>query len=228
MTLKEFKMILDRLGFQPKSVILSGTGEPLMNPEFIDMVDALAERNIECEFFTNGTLLSENNREKILARPNISYIAVSCDGAEKETFETLRYGANFEKWKIQTGEFLCEVNKSKAPRMLVSTNTVLGKSNFSQIDGIIRLASELGFHRMHFLDMIPIDKEAQNYIMTDEDVRSIDQEAFCSLGESLGLQVMFHLRELPRKNRIRCLQPWEYIMIRPGGECSAVLRGIRF
>ena len=85
--------------FCPARVVLSGIGEPLVNPQFFSLVDVLAERQIQCEFFTNGTLLTARMQQAILARRNIDLLIISCDGAEKATFENLQAGANFESWK---------------------------------------------------------------------------------------------------------------------------------
>ena len=97
LTEEEFRRILDRLPWSPERVLLSGIGEPLMNPHFFSLVDILAERKIQCEFFTNGTLLTARMRQAILARPSITAISISCSMAqEKATFENLRVRGKLE------------------------------------------------------------------------------------------------------------------------------------
>ena len=96
---EDFRRILDRLPWLPARVILCGIGEPLMNPQFFSLVDILAERRIKCEFYTNGTLLTTRIQQAILSRHTIDSLSISCDGAQKETFENLRLGADFERWK---------------------------------------------------------------------------------------------------------------------------------
>ena len=100
-----FCRILSRLPWQPARVVLSGIGEPLTNPQFFSLVDILAERKIRCEFHTNGTLLGARMRQAILSRDTIDTVNISCDGAQKKTFESLRRGADFDRWRRRRGEF---------------------------------------------------------------------------------------------------------------------------
>ena len=86
------RRILDRLPWAPNRVILSGIGEPLVNPQFFALVDILAERRIWCQFYTNGTLLTPRTQEAILSRGNIDTISISCDGSQQSTFRACGWG----------------------------------------------------------------------------------------------------------------------------------------
>ena len=220
-------MILDLLQPRPPLVVLSGIGEPLLNPHFPELVDVLARRGIKCKLVTNGTLLTRRMRDAILARPNIVCVAISCDGARKETFEALRVGADFETWKHRLREFLSVVTECEPRRILTLTNTVVSKRNLTELAEIIRLAAGLGFQRAGFLDLIPVDEAAADMALSGQQRRSVDQKSLYRLGGSLGVKVMFQFRGVRRDGAVRCLQPWEYIWIRPGGDvhpCCALFR----
>jgi len=231
LTNDELGEILDHLPFPIASVCLSGIGEPLLNPNFFNQTDMLAKRGIKCSFLTNGTLFTPEICRRILQRTNIEYLAISCDSAQKEVFEYLRAGADFAQWKRYVGGFLDQVNSRKPRRLEVGMNTVVSNRNFRELADIIRLAGELGFHRIHFLDILPVNPEAQKLCLTDEENRSVDRAGLNALGKSLGLNLLFHLRETRSKKELRrCLQPWEYIMVRPGGDvypCCAIFESGR-
>ena len=94
MTFETFRAFIDQFPFVQKLAI-QGVGEPLMNPEFFDMVAYARSKNIYVYFNTNACLLNEKNLEKLLAAgPN--EVRVSVDGAVKDTYEHFRRGSKFE------------------------------------------------------------------------------------------------------------------------------------
>lgn len=70
MSSETFQSILDSLK-QPRSITLTGWGEPLMHPQFFSFVDDIHARFPSCEihFTTNAFLLDEDRVRKILLRP---------------------------------------------------------------------------------------------------------------------------------------------------------------
>jgi radical SAM protein with 4Fe4S-binding SPASM domain len=207
-------------------VTASGIGEPLLNPHFFSLIDLFAERQITCEFYTNGTLLTPQNCEAILKRRNIVSLAISCDGAEKKTFENFRVGANFESW-IRSVRYFTMKKKEERPDLNISMFTVINKQNLNELGKIIHLAAELGFNNVHFLDPIPIDDLAEANVPSKIEVSSINLDDLLNLGRSHGVGVSWWIRrdKMPPMAILRCLQPWESIFIRVNGDiqpCCAV------
>lgn len=95
LTLDKFKTVVAQFPFTQKLAI-QGVGEPLMNPEFFDMVAHAKSKNIYVYFNTNACLLDEAKLDKLLAaRPD--EVRVSVDGATKETYERYRRGGDFDE-----------------------------------------------------------------------------------------------------------------------------------
>ncbi len=65
LTVEDLCKVLDHLPSPPASLILTGIGEPLLNPQFFALVDILAAQRIQCVFYTNGTLLTPQIRQAI-------------------------------------------------------------------------------------------------------------------------------------------------------------------
>lgn len=219
--------VLDRLPSRPARVILSGIGEPLMNPQFFDLVDILAARKIQCVFFTNGTLLAPQVRENILARSNIAEISISCDGARAETFESLRVGARFGPWKDSVRQFVAEAKQRRRRSLEIAANVVLSNRNLPELADIIRLTADLGFGSVNVMEPIPVDEVAASYSPSSAELSTIDQGALLELGRQLGLRISCGLRRtrLPPRSMVRCIQPWMYAFIRATGDvapCCAV------
>ena len=224
----DLRTILDKLHFQPKAVSLNGIGEPLINPNFLTLVDILAERGTRCTFFTNGTLLTARMTEQILSRSNVTFVGISCDGARKETFEALRFGAKFETWKGFVKNFLSAAHGRSPHPVETVMNGVVSQRNLSELDGLVQLAAELGFRSVQFTDLVPNDPVAAALQMADIQWNMLDTQSISRHGEELGVGVSWGLRrkEIPPKTGLRCLQPWEYVMLSVEGDvlpCCAII-----
>jgi len=224
---EDFKKILDRLPWTPKSITLSGIGEPLISPHFFSLVDILAERKIRCVLYTNGTLLTPRTRKAIISRRNIEDIFISCDGAEKMTFENLRVGASFEHWKKAVFQLFTEAKEQSRQTMRISAHIVLCKQNLDQVTEIIRLTADLGFYGVQLFEPVPHDNVVASICPSREEMNRIRQEDLFKLARALRLRTACHFRRyrLPPKSVMRCIQPWEYIFIRANGDifpCYAI------
>jgi len=71
------------------------SGEPLVSKGFLKMLEIAHAFGVKTDIVTNGTLLTDAMIEKLV--PGLGRIAFSIDGSEKEVFESIREGANFEK-----------------------------------------------------------------------------------------------------------------------------------
>ena len=116
---------------------LSRFGEPLMHPSIIEMIQYAKSKGIRrVSMSTNATLLTEQLAEGLI-RSGLDDLAISIDGASKETFERIRVGANFEK-VVANVERLIEIRKKLgAARPLVRVNAVLMEENKEEYPGIL-------------------------------------------------------------------------------------------
>ncbi len=226
MNLEEFTALLDRLPFKPGSVSLNGIGEALVNPNIFRIIDRLKERSISCSFYTNGTLLTERVRKEILGRDNIGFVGISCDGASKEVFERLRFGAKFEEW-IENVQAFVEAAKARRPNPIQLTmSTVVSRDNQHEIGQILDLAAQLGFESIGLSDIVPNDEVSAAMALDDDAWDRIDRGQLVAHAAGRGLAATFS--SLSRKPRpfLNCLQPWEYAQISAEGDilpCCAVV-----
>lgn len=100
MSLEEFKYIVKNIPHL-KHINIVGAGEPLVNPYFYDMLDFANSKGITISFTTNGTLLNENNINKL--PKNVKYIYFSVDSLEKEIYSGLRGGLRSLLYRISRG-----------------------------------------------------------------------------------------------------------------------------
>lgn len=222
----ELRALLDRLPFQPQSVSLNGIGEALVNPGIFQIMDILAERGVQVTFFTNGTLLNERVRGEILQRGNVVFVGISCDGASREVFERLRYGARFEVWKEQVREFVRAAGARTPKPIQLVLNTVISRDNAHELREMVELAAALGFRNHQLTDLVPNDETSAAMALSSEELAALDREGAVRRGAELGVEVAFTSVGKRPRPRLNCFQPWEYMQISAEGDvlpCCAIL-----
>ncbi len=226
LTLEALQEILDRLTFPLSHVHLSGNGEPLLNPHFFPSLDLIAGKGMTCNFFTNGTMLTQANCELIIKRRNIDMIAISCDGASKETFELCRVGADFERWKRSVGHFIRRMREER-PGFNTTMFTTINKHNASELESIILLAAELGFKNIQLIDPVRVDDTTAAYALSNNELAALNLDRLFTVARSRGLGVFSTPRRniVPPRRVVRCLEAWQRPFIRANGNiqpCPAV------
>ena len=118
-----FKKIVDEcLAAGVKSIKLHNYGEPLLTPNFDQMLEYIRQRSqeIDIQFATNGSLLSDR-WARLLIQTKVSRIMVTIDGARKETYERIRRGLCYEKVTANVSNLLALKwqMRSKYPEVVV-------------------------------------------------------------------------------------------------------------
>jgi len=98
MSREVFEAVANECAKYPHSLVrLSSAGEILMHPNAMEFIEYLltvkTDKNVALT--TNGALLSPDKSE-LLLRGGIRSIEISVDAADKETYEAIRIGLNYE------------------------------------------------------------------------------------------------------------------------------------
>lgn len=165
----------------------TGFGEPLLSDKFDRIMDAVAANGSSAHLVTNGSQLSFRRIEKLVFNP-IS-VAISVDGATKETFESIRVGGRFDK----ICRNLARLKRVRAiwggpSRFLI--NFVGLRGNIHELPDLVRLAHRYGIETVHVEDYEfhsrPFDKESLRY---DPDRANRCMEEARRVGRELGVTV---------------------------------------
>ncbi len=105
-----FKKIIDEAKTFVYDVNLHHTGESLLHPEIVEMIRYAKQAGIYTRLHTNAALLDEEKAKGILDA-NLDFLSFSFDGYDKETYENIRRGSNFE---ITLGNILNFLRLKKA------------------------------------------------------------------------------------------------------------------
>lgn len=147
-----FTSIIDQLNngkCGTKHVDLTGVGEPLLNPNLVSMIDYAKKGGFQVSFTSNFSLINKTIAEKLIDA-KLDFMYISFDAASKKMFEKLRAGSNFEK-TISNIELFTRIKKEKNvinPKFRFYVT--LGDENLGEIEGIIKIADELGINSINF------------------------------------------------------------------------------
>lgn len=126
-----------------KNLSIRGLGEPLMHKDVIKMVALAKSRGVLVRITTNAMLLDENMARGLVSS-GLDSLAVSLDGATKETYEKIRVGSKFEQ-VIDNLRMLNRVKESLGranPEVFLVP--VLMKTNIAELPAFVELAHSLG------------------------------------------------------------------------------------
>lgn len=118
-----YKKIIDEIKNHTSSIMLEISGESLLYPQVYEMINYAQNNGIRPMLNTNATLLNESATHSLLDS-GIQHINFGFDGFNKEMYEQIRVGANFEKTLENILYFLRE-KKRRKQRMPYSVLTVL-------------------------------------------------------------------------------------------------------
>lgn len=144
LTLADLERVLERVeGLE--HVELQGEGEPLMHPQFFDMIAAIRRRfpGAGVSLITNGSLLTATNAAALLEY-RVARIFVSMESADNGRFQAIR-GGSFERVKTGIRRLLDErAKRGLAQPTLGIAVTVLRSTAEDLFTTIAPLYRELG------------------------------------------------------------------------------------
>jgi radical SAM protein with 4Fe4S-binding SPASM domain len=146
MSLATFRRLVDELEGVER-ITLQGLGEPLLAPDLVAMVEHASSRGIAVGFNTNGTLLTALKADRLIAA-GLDWLHVSVDGATRDTYESIRDGARFERVERNVRGLVAAMRRAGAERPELSLVFVAMRSNVAELPAMVRLSADWGVPRL--------------------------------------------------------------------------------
>ncbi|MCX7046245.1 MAG: radical SAM protein [Candidatus Sumerlaeota bacterium] len=179
------------------SVILTGVGEPLLAPLLPEMIADCRRYDIRPELTTNGMIWNEEIFGEIAALGG--RVALSVDGADKETMEYVRRGLNYETF-LKTAEGLARLKRgaresgfgardsglgawgsglgtrnselgTRNSTFEFYLNVVLLRMNLGQLGAIVNQAAQWGVDCIYFSNFGATDSPDKDFIQQSLETR---------------------------------------------------------
>ena len=188
-------------------------GEPLMNKRLLSFLETARQFKVSSHVVTNGTLIKDLCADHLFFEL-LDSIAISFDGATRETFEKIRRGANFKQIlkNIDALQKMKEKFHTKSPT--VSLAVTISKKNIDELPDIVTLASNynlssVGVRYAYFFKFMDT---GDALIHHPEIVREKFME---SIELAKKKQITLHLPKLVgsnnNENSLDCHIPWEEV-----------------
>jgi radical SAM protein with 4Fe4S-binding SPASM domain len=138
MAFDTFTWIIDQFD-NLEELHLQGLGEPMMHPQFFDMVGYATRRGVRVTTNTNLTLLNPTRAERCVTS-GLDTVCVSIDGATPEVYERIRIRGRLARVlaNIELVATARQRLESQLPRFRMVT--VLMKQNLHELPNLVRLA----------------------------------------------------------------------------------------
>ena len=214
MPFEEFKALIDSQ-YGLVEIKLQGLGEPTMQGEdYFRMIRYARSQKIWVRTTTNASLLHLKDNYKKLIDSDPNEVQISVDGADEQTFTSIRRGAVF-KQVIKNCKLINDYSREVGVRR-TKMWVVVQKKNAHQLDKLIDLAADIGFTNMVFsFDMHGFGEE----VLTDQNRREMVEREFdekkvqglIDRGRSRGLDVWFWtVSDKYKTNKPENLCPWPF------------------
>jgi organic radical activating enzyme len=128
---------------QPVRQISFTANEALLHPRFDEIIRLCREAHPEAMVWviSNGTLPVTGSRRRAISM--LDKVGLSIDGATKETYESIRKGAVFERFLKNARDIVALREETGYPKEIGFAFTATA-TNLHELSGVVRLAKEIG------------------------------------------------------------------------------------
>lgn len=157
-----------------KGVILSGGGEPLLHPQFIQALKLLKERGLKIGVNTNGLALDRAKAEAIAKYCEYCRISLDCGDAELYR-KTHGMDEKSLVTVLKNIRLLCAVKQKTDSTLSLGTGFLTSRETVSQMESFVKLSKECGVDFAQFRpfqeDMTDVSAEYGQLRLKYEDKR---------------------------------------------------------
>jgi len=193
MDIELFRKVLDKFK-HATTVLLIGTGEPVLNKDFFKMIEYAKEKKMDVFTVSNGTLLKEY-MDDILSSP-LDEISISLNGYDEDEFSRLT-GEKREHYKVicENIRTLVERRNKLNSSMKICISMIIDKVSYAKLPEMFRAAAELGVDTANFLNFLPVFE-----------IADFSPDSRCLFEDDSPVAELFNNLKIPEKPKIN-LQP---------------------
>jgi len=147
-TVEAYRVIDEIASFANPILVLSG-GEPLYRPDFFEIADYAVKKGLNVALATNGTLIDRATAKR-LKEIGIKRVAISIDGANKETHDGFRGVEGAFDRALLGAKYVQEEG------LEVQFNSTISKHNVNEMEDILQLALDNKAVALHLFMLVPV------------------------------------------------------------------------
>ncbi len=163
---------------------LSG-GEPLLREDLFELIEEMVARGIQVNLTTNGTLLTLESAERLVAS-GVKSVSVSLDSPEARIHDRIRTRGAWKRTVKGLHHLRRAIHKARA-KTKIRLNTVIMRTNYESLAALPELAHEVGADR---LTLIPVDDPTGGLLLNKRRIQDYNERiapVIASRGLEYGL-----------------------------------------
>lgn len=212
LSVDNFRTILEKYNAKTTGkVVFLGGGEPLLHPQFAELVDISRDYGLIPKISTNGILIEKH----ILALKKLDYVNVSLDAYNYESFKINRGGSPEQFDKIITG-----LNLLKENGINFSMSFLLSTKNLAETNSMMEFAEQIGPNFVYFHNINPHGNHSINPLTINDKDTQVFLKKFINKTDfkfDITIGAIFDT-ESEAFNKGRCIQPWFYFCFNSVGD----------
>lgn len=193
----QYRRAIDQLSDSLLFMLFWDWGEPMLHPQFIEMIEHASARSIRTVISTNGNVMYPRKKLQRLIAAKPSTIIVCVDGADQTSYESYRAGGKL----VNTLQTIQQIKQLKTElgqlEPLIEFRSLATKENESQLGGLLEMAETSGAdlfsvktlrpynYRGQDVDstLVPDNSSLARYKYSDNKKERQNREDFVSRGE---------------------------------------------
>lgn len=167
-------------------MVINGIGEFFIHPGIIEILSKLKEYQVQLSVTTNAQYIPADALP--LIGDMFKRVCVSCDGATRNTYERIRRGSSFDKFRNN-----CRLLRAALQKDSVFTMSVVSmKQNLLETAELVRLARDMGFDEVRFgrLSTNPFIGNENDSINNYPNLATMVMTEAVKTGEEIGIKVI--------------------------------------
>ncbi len=158
-------------------ILLSGGGEPLIHPNFEEIIETIRNNEMECNFITNFTIMSKRLIDKIIdLRVNEMFISLWASNAEMYIKTHPNQSKKIFEKIIDNIKYAVAKERKQINRPIIIILNTISKINYLDVVNMAKLASELGVNRVEFIPIEIIDNTTEHLKLTIKEIKKIKEQ----------------------------------------------------
>jgi MoaA/NifB/PqqE/SkfB family radical SAM enzyme len=149
--------IIDELAAAGVKVVEFLGGEPLLVPNFADLVRHCRGAGLQAWLITNGYLIDQAEADR-LVDAGLALVIVSIDGSGPASHDRTRGRRGSFDRACAAVRYLDAARKRNSSPLRIFIDSILMSSNLSDVQSSLQMASDLGADRIAFLNLLSSDR----------------------------------------------------------------------
>ncbi|MBM3262400.1 MAG: radical SAM protein [candidate division Zixibacteria bacterium] len=176
MPMETYHKVADAIFPYIRNVNFIGLGESLMHPQIDQIISHAKSKFVGVNMTSNGTIMTDKIAHKLIDS-GLDSIAFSIDGGTKETFESIRVNARFDKVQRNIRRLIEAKKALNVQRPWIAMGMVLMKTNVRELSDVVRLCHELEIPTLNAENVFTWNEEMERTLPLYNGINPEEKEA---------------------------------------------------